>query len=86
MISRISPLKECAPTMSASCPSPAAAPEPFNDSQPHLSRAEAARYLRISTQTLAAWAYSKRVTIPYAKFGRRVVYRKIDLDRFIEAN
>lgn len=48
-----------------------------------LLREEAAQYLRKPTATLAAWAY--RNTGPsYFKVGNRVLYRREDLDRWLE--
>jgi len=47
-----------------------------------LSRVEAAAFLGVSPQTLAAWACNRRVNLPYVKLGRRVVYRRRDLDEF----
>jgi excisionase family DNA binding protein len=49
-------------------------------------RPEAAQYLRISPKTLATWACTKRVNIPYIKIGRSVRYRKSDLDEFLRRN
>lgn len=51
-----------------------------------LTRPEAARYLRIKENTLAVWASTKRYDLPYVKVGRRVMYRRLDLDAFIERN
>lgn len=53
---------------------------------PLLSRRDAAAYLGVQPQTLAAWACTKRVKLPYSKLGRRVMYRRDDLDRFVQAN
>jgi len=57
-----------------------------NDAKPLLSRLEAATHLGVSAQTLSAWACNKRVSLPYVKIGRRVMYRHIDLDAFCAAN
>lgn len=51
-----------------------------------LSRAEAAAYLGVAIQTLANWQSTKRYPLPAIKIGRRVKYRRCDLDEFIEAN
>ncbi|HUT89811.1 MAG TPA: helix-turn-helix domain-containing protein [Thermoguttaceae bacterium] len=51
---------------------------------PLLSRDDAAAYLGIHTQTLALWASCGRYDLPFAKIGRRAMYRKADLDEFIE--
>ena len=55
-------------------------------SSPLLCRKDAARYLGLRAQTLAQWAYSRRVGLPYIKVGKRAMYRKADLDAFIAAN
>jgi excisionase family DNA binding protein len=48
-----------------------------------LIRTEAADYLRVPVATLAAWAY--RHTGPqFYRVGRRVLYRRAELDRWIE--
>ena len=60
--------------------------EKIATSRPVLTRKEAAAYLSISPQTLAAWASNRRVSIPFSHLGRRVVYRLADLDAFIAAN
>ncbi len=51
-----------------------------------LSRREAAAYLGVAEQTLAVWASTKRVHIPFIKLGKLVKYRKSDLDQFITKN
>jgi len=50
-----------------------------------LTREEAAEYLGLAVQTLAAWASTRRYSLRYVKVGRNVRYRKSDLDRFLEA-
>lgn len=78
----------------ATSPGSASQPLPPHASDPHLqgspplllSRREAAAYLGVQPQTLAAWACTKRVKVPYTKLGRRVMYRRDDLDRFVQAN
>lgn len=48
-----------------------------------LIREEAAAYLRKPAATLAAWAY--RGTGPeFFRVGRRVLYRRSELDRWLE--
>jgi excisionase family DNA binding protein len=61
-------------------------PVSAHDHDPYLDRRAAAEYLSVKEGTLAAWASNKRVALPYAKLGRRVVYRKSDLDAFVAAN
>lgn len=51
-----------------------------------LTRKEAARYLNVATQTLAQWACSGRVSLPFYKIGRKAMYKICDLDAFIAAN
>lgn len=52
----------------------------------NLTRTEAAIHLGISPQTLAANVTTKRMALPFYKCGRRVMYRRSDLDAFIAAN
>lgn len=49
-----------------------------------LDRKEAAKYLRISPNTLAVWDCTKRYDLKPLKVGRSVRYRRSDLDKFIE--
>lgn len=51
-----------------------------------LTRAEAAAYLGVNTQTLANWAHTGKVEIPHHKVGRKVIYMKSDLDNYLAAN
>ncbi len=48
-----------------------------------LTRAEAAAYLGVNTQTLANWACTGKVEIPHYKVGRKVIYMKSDLDGYL---
>ena len=53
-----------------------------------ICREEAAKYLKISTRTLRRYATSSHIglpKIPYAKYGRRVVFRVADLRRWVES-
>lgn len=52
-----------------------------------LSPTEAATYLGgiIKEQTLAVWRCKHRQDLPYIKVGRRIAYRKSDLDEFLES-
>lgn len=50
-----------------------------------LTREDAATYLRIRAQTLAAWASSGRYAIPFVRVGRAVRYRREDLDRWLDS-
>lgn len=48
-----------------------------------LNRREAADYLGMKTQTLAAWAITGKYGLPFVKVGRAVRYRQQDLDHLI---
>ena len=48
-----------------------------------LDRDEAATYLGISPRTLAVWAATGRYSLKFVRIGRRVKYRRADLDAFI---
>lgn len=50
-----------------------------------FTRAEAAVYLGVETQTLANWAHTGKVKIPHHKVGRKVIYMKSDLDSFLSS-
>ena len=50
-----------------------------------LTRAEAAGYLRTTVGTLAVWACRGTPPIPHIKLGRKVLYRRADLDRVLAA-
>ena len=50
-----------------------------------LTRNQAAEYLGIRPQTLAAWALTGRYNLPMVKVGRWVRYRKSDLDAWLES-
>ena len=51
---------------------------------PLLTREQAAEYLGIQKQTLAAWATTGRYDLKFVKVGRSVRYLQSELDRFIE--
>lgn len=46
----------------------------------------AAAYIGAAPTTLPVWRCTKRVPLPYIKVGRKVLYRKRDLDAFLEQN
>lgn len=48
-----------------------------------LTRAEAAAYLGVNSQTLANWAHTGKVQIPHYKVGRKVIYMRADLDGYL---
>ncbi len=49
-----------------------------------MSRARAAEYLGCAKATLDYWASTGNQKIPYFKIGRKVVYARADLDRWLE--
>lgn len=51
---------------------------------PLWSRREAAEYLGVKTQTLAAWACLGRYSLPFIRVGRLAKYRLSDLEKWIE--
>ena len=46
----------------------------------------AADYLGIKPHTLEVWRASGRYALPFVRVGRRIKYRRSDLDRFLEQN
>jgi excisionase family DNA binding protein len=50
-----------------------------------LTRDQAAAYLGVAAQTLAAWASSGRYDLPFIRVGRCVRYRVRDLDEWLAA-
>lgn len=57
-----------------------------NTSGALMSRKDAANYLGVSPQTLAAWAFNRRYGPPFVKIGRGVIYFFADLQAFIKCN
>lgn len=51
-----------------------------------LNREKAAEYLGISPDTLSYWKSMKKKDIPTVKLGKRCLYRRVDLDAFIQAH
>ena len=55
---------------------------------PHVSEMmtsnQAADYLGVKTQTLDVWRCTKRYPLPFVKVGRKVRYRRGDLDKFLQ--
>lgn len=49
-----------------------------------LNAKETAEFLRVSPYTVRLWTYQRR--FPVVKLGRRALYRRADLDVFIEHN
>ncbi|EAR0241244.1 helix-turn-helix domain-containing protein [Salmonella enterica] len=51
-----------------------------------MTRKEAADYIGVSPQTMATWACTGLVTIPYYRAGaKKVIYMKSDLDSYIDS-
>ncbi|MEH0864192.1 helix-turn-helix domain-containing protein [Phytobacter diazotrophicus] len=50
-----------------------------------LTRSEAADHLGVNPQTLANWAHTGKVKIPFHKVGRKVIYVKADLDAYLDS-
>ena len=50
-----------------------------------LTPQQAAAYLGVKVQTLGVWRCTRRHPIPFVKVGRKVCYRKSDLDRYIQS-
>ena len=60
----------------------------MTDVQKNLfSPPEAVEYLGhiVEEQTLAVWRCNRRYPLPYCRIGRRIAYRKADLDAFVES-
>lgn len=49
---------------------------------PNMNVGEAADYLRISSKTLQRETNNRQIRV--ARIGRRLIYRKVDLDRYLE--
>lgn len=49
-----------------------------------LDETQAADYLTLSPGTLSVWRSTGRYKIPFVKVGRRVRYRRADLDAWLE--
>ena len=56
------------------------------DTDQRLSSDQAAIYLGVAKSTLPVWRSTQKVQIPYAKIGRKVIYLKSTLDRFLAQN
>ncbi|MDM8220988.1 helix-turn-helix domain-containing protein [Limosilactobacillus vaginalis] len=50
---------------------------------PYLSKAEAAKYLGISTQTLTEWMLNPNLHLPYKRIGKTYRFNRLELDRFM---
>jgi excisionase family DNA binding protein len=49
-----------------------------------VNTTEAAGFLRVSIHTVRAWTYQRR--LPVVRLGRRVLFRKEDLEAMVEKN
>lgn len=49
-----------------------------------LPRAQAAKILGLKPATLATWSCLGRYDLPVVKIGSKAMYRRIDLEAFIE--
>ena len=49
-----------------------------------MDREEAAKFLRLSPGTLANWQSTQRQKVPSLKLGKRIFYRKPDLEKWLE--
>jgi len=54
------------------------------EDSPLLNTEEAARFLRLSPATIANDRVVRRMKIPYRRLGRRVVYHRDDLCRWLD--
>ena len=50
---------------------------------PYLSKAQAAKYLGISTQTLTEWMLNPNLHLPYKKICKTYRFSRLELDRFM---
>jgi excisionase family DNA binding protein len=50
-----------------------------------LTQAETAELLRLSERTLERWRVQGG-GVPFVKLGRRVVYRRIDIDKWVASH
>jgi excisionase family DNA binding protein len=52
-----------------------------------LDRTQAAEYIGVAVSTLALWAHNgkHRAFLPFSRHGKKALYRKSDLDRFLAA-
>jgi excisionase family DNA binding protein len=53
--------------------------------EPLMTPAEAADYLRVAEGTLTVWRCTGRHDLPFVRVGRRIMYRRSALDRWIDA-
>lgn len=51
-----------------------------------MNREDTAAYIGVEAQTLANWASTGKVRIPFLKIGRKVIYLKSDLDAYLASS
>lgn len=51
-----------------------------------LTQAEAARLLGTTVGTLNTWRHQGKTLVPYIRWGRRIRYRKCDIEAFLTNN
>jgi hypothetical protein len=50
-----------------------------------MNEVAAARYLGVQPQTLAVWRSTGRYSLKFFRAGRKILYRRADLDSWIES-
>jgi excisionase family DNA binding protein len=50
-----------------------------------LTPPEAANHIGVSVGTLSVWRCTGRYSIPYLKVGRKILYRREDLDAWLNS-
>jgi len=53
--------------------------------EPWLRYAQAADVLGVSRGTLEVWLSTKRYNVPYYKIGRNVLFKRSELERWVQA-
>lgn len=53
------------------------------DFPPYMTEKQAAAYLTLSASTLRNDRANRRLSIPFRRLGRRVVYARTDLDSYL---
>jgi hypothetical protein len=57
----------------------------MNTNEDLLTPSEAAHLLRLAPATLAIWRCRKRYELNYLKVGRKVLYRRVDVEAFLQS-
>jgi hypothetical protein len=58
----------------------------MNTNEDLLTPREAAAILRMAPATLAIWRCHKRYPLRYLKVGRKVLYRRVDVEAFLQSS